>query len=387
MSKPRVLLVMHELTMAGASRLALSTFRELADDVDLRIVANRPGALRKDFAELGHLTVLRDGLAPRATRRLLGASEAQELIEGVHGRLRSRVLQPRWRGLRPDVVYLNSVAALPVYARMPWVRRIGCPTILHVHELEVMIGEFERIAPGMTASVPNKYVAVSQAVRQALESVVGVAREQIVVVPAHIDRHWTEDGVPVPRLGGRDETFVVGGSGIPSWMKGVELWLLTASELVRTQGRTRFRFRWFGLRDDAFASQFRAMVDKLDLGDVVELIGFMGDPKPAYRSIDLLLASSWEEPASLVTLEAMATGRPVACFRGSGGPAEEVGDTGIVIDEFSPAAMAAAIADLAGSPDRMRELGQAAYQRAAGQYTSDGRAERILSVIREVSET
>ena len=50
------------------------------------------------------------------------------------------------------MVYLNSVAALPIYARMPQVRRLECPVILHVHELDVMIEEFERLAPGLAST-------------------------------------------------------------------------------------------------------------------------------------------------------------------------------------------------------------------------------------------
>ncbi len=385
MANLSVLLVMHELTKAGASRLTLSAFRGLADDIDLRIVANRPGALRQDFAELGDLTVLRDGRIPRVTRRALANREAQPIIEGIHGQVRSRLVRPGGGGRRPDVLYLNSVAALPIYARMPRIRRMRIPTILHVHELEVMIEEFERLAPTLASTVPDRYVAVSQAVARALETQVGVPPERIEVIPAHIDRRWIEQGPPPPRASTPGDQFVVGGSGIPSWMKGVELWLLTAAELTRRHGPDRFRFKWFGLGDNITARQFKAMADKLDLNDVVELVPFMDDPAPAYRSIDLLLVPSWEESASLATLEAMATGRPVACFRGSGGPAEEVAETGIVIDNFSPSAMAEAIAELASSPERLSTLSAAAHQRVADHYTDTDRADRILSVIRQVA--
>ena len=123
MAPLNVFLLMHELTMAGGSRLAASVFSALGDSVRLRIVANRSGALRDDFAGLGDLTVLREGLVSQASRRLLGPSQAQWAIEGFAAQAKSRLLRPG----RPDVVYLNSVAALPIYARMPQVRRLECP--------------------------------------------------------------------------------------------------------------------------------------------------------------------------------------------------------------------------------------------------------------------
>ena len=87
----------------------------------------------------------------------------------------------------------------------------------------------------------------------------------------------------------------------------------------------------------------RSMIDKLHLEDVVEYVPHTPDVKALYRAMDIFLMSSWEEPAGLVVLEAMALGTPVVCFKGSGGPPEEVADTGVVVEDFSPTAMADAI--------------------------------------------
>jgi glycosyltransferase involved in cell wall biosynthesis len=371
---------MHELSQAGSSRLALSMFGEIADRISLRTIADTAGPLRGEFARLGPVKVLREGRLPRAASRLLGETEAQALVEWTHAQAMSRVLGPGRGSGRPDVVYLNSVAALRVHGHLRRIRRLQCPTILHVHELDVMVAEYERLSPGLFHTSPTHYVAVSEAVAEMLRNRMGIDPELISVIPPQIDQRWLEEPLGGTR-GRRAEATVVGGVGIPGWTKGGDLWLLTAAELARRYGRDRFHFRWFGL-DSGFASaQLRAMAQKLELEGLVELLPFTDDPASAYRSMDLLLMSSWEESASLVTLEAMAMRRPVACFAGSGGPPELVADTGIVVDGFSPSAMADAIAEAAESPDSLQLLGLAARRRVASQFSGEGRSELLLDLL------
>jgi glycosyltransferase involved in cell wall biosynthesis len=123
------------------------------------------------------------------------------------------------------------------------------------------------------------------------------------------------------------------------------------------------------------------MIHKLHLEDVVQLAPHTPDPKALYGAMDIFLMSSWEESASIVVLEAMALGKPVVCFKGSGGPPEEVADTGVVVEDFSPTAMADAIETLAAAPDRRASLGAAARERARTRFALDLIAEQLHGVI------
>jgi glycosyltransferase involved in cell wall biosynthesis len=97
--------------------------------------------------------------------------------------------------------------------------------------------------------------------------------------------------------------------------------------------------------------------------------------------MDIFLMSSWEDPSPVVVLEAMALGRPVVCFQGSGGPPEELADTGVVVEDFSPVAMADAIESLAGAPDRRASLGAAARERVRQHFALDLIADQLHGVI------
>jgi glycosyltransferase involved in cell wall biosynthesis len=64
----------------------------------------------------------------------------------------------------------------------------------------------------------------------------------------------------------------------------------------------------------------------------------------------------------------MAMSVPVICFAPTGGPAEEVGEAGVVIPEISPHLMADAIVDLAQSPQKRWAMGSACAERVHEQF-------------------
>jgi glycosyltransferase involved in cell wall biosynthesis len=166
-------------------------------------------------------------------------------------------------------------------------------------------------------------------------------------------------------------TLIVGGAGNPSWTKGIDLWLLAAREAVDRLGADRLRFVWVGYRDNEAGRQFRVMISKLELDGLVELVPETDRAHEHFARFDIFAMASWEESASLVVLEAMAMGVPVICFAPTGGPAEEVGEAGVVIPEMSPRRMADAIVDLAQSPQKRCAMGSACAKRAREQYGRD----------------
>jgi len=243
---------------------------------------------------------------------------------------------------------------------------------------------YESLSPGLVSSIPDRYIAVSEVVATALIGQFAVPPVQIAVVPPHVEDRWladeSPDRDPMPSALGRP--LVVGGAGMPSWTKGIELWLLTAAELVRRNGPDRYRFRWIGAREDRTDWQFRAMVTKLGLDELVELVPVVPEPLAEFQRMDILVVSSWEESASLVALEMMALGRPVACFEGSGGTAELVGDAGIVVQDFSPIAMADAVEGIGTSMSARADLGRAARVRVAERFSAGRLVPKLLDEIR-----
>jgi len=179
--------------------------------------------------------------------------------------------------------------------------------------------------------------------------------------------------------------FVVGGAGVINWFKGAQLWLLTAAETKKRLGAGRVRFVWVGVPDNEEGWQFREMARKLGLTGDLEAVPFTPDPWALYAGFDAFAATSWQDSFPLVVLENMLLETPVVCFAGSGGAREEVGETGIVIEDFSPPDMADALAGLAGDPARREALGRAARRRVLDCFTADRQVPKILEEIRRVA--
>jgi glycosyltransferase involved in cell wall biosynthesis len=101
----------------------------------------------------------------------------------------------------------------------------------------------------------------------------------------------------------------------------------------------------------------------------VSLVGFLNDSElvEAYAHAAAVLFVPYQEDYGYITLEAMLSGKPVVTSTDSGGPTElvEHGVTGLVA-EPTPAAVGAAIDELARHRLRARRMGHEGARRARG---------------------
>lgn len=86
----------------------------------------------------------------------------------------------------------------------------------------------------------------------------------------------------------------------------------------------------------------------------------------AYQQADAFVFASTCETISIIVLEAMAAGLPIACSARPPMP-EVLGDTGVYFDPEHPDDIARAIADLMDAPATRVQLAESAYARA-GEY-------------------
>ncbi len=95
------------------------------------------------------------------------------------------------------------------------------------------------------------------------------------------------------------------------------------------------------------------------------------DMPALYRSVDVMIVPSiWNEPFANVILEATASGLPIIAFAVGGNPEVIVdSQTGCLVDDKTPKALAAAIAGLLDQADQIRSMGNAARQRAVEHFS------------------
>jgi glycosyltransferase involved in cell wall biosynthesis len=368
----RVLLVVHEL-LPGAPSVPLNAFEWIKSEATLQTLALRGGSLADRYRRLGRVDIVPDWERP------------------LHRRLRRKWFLWRLRRtlakFRPDVLYLNSIASLHPAKEL---RLPNVPVLVHIHELESHVEPALAESGTLLREWPDRYVAVSDAVRTLLVKDLGIPPEKVACVYAFIrdDLVSISDTQNGPSPGKGRKAFVVGGAGHPSWRKGITLWLQMAVALKGLVPTMPVEFRWVGMVDNAAARAAKLEARKLGIEGIVKFIPHTERPLNHYREFDVFAMTSWEDPCPLVVLENMALGKPVVCFAGSGGAAEEVGNGGVIVPAFSPEMMAAAVAELAQDSARREALGREARRRVNGMFVASVQAPRLLKELqRAISQT
>jgi glycosyltransferase involved in cell wall biosynthesis len=91
---------------------------------------------------------------------------------------------------------------------------------------------------------------------------------------------------------------------------------------------------------------------------------------------------SWEEPFSLVALEAVATAKPVVATRAGGVPEFVLGgETGLLIPPRDPQALAEALIKLIDNPQLACAMGQKGRLRVEKLFTAQRYAKDVAQIL------
>jgi glycosyltransferase involved in cell wall biosynthesis len=100
-----------------------------------------------------------------------------------------------------------------------------------------------------------------------------------------------------------------------------------------------------------------------------------------YESSEIFAMPSEAENFPVAIMEAMSAGLAIVTTRGTGCE-EVVGETAVLVEPRNAGEVRAALQDLAGNPQRCRELGAAARARLEGEFGWPGVARRYVDVYR-----
>ena len=115
-----------------------------------------------------------------------------------------------------------------------------------------------------------------------------------------------------------------------------------------------------------------ALVHELKVAEYVLFVGYQADSQPFYELMDVFVLASAYEAFGLVLVEAMFCEVPVVATRVGGIPGIVIeGNTGYLVERFQPAALSAAVLNLAQNPSLRRSMGQAGRKRALEHFSSE----------------
>jgi glycosyltransferase involved in cell wall biosynthesis len=354
--------------------------------------------------------VLHVETADRRSLDNMGRLDVQNvLLALLHGYRLARTIVRH----RPRLVYVlisqNALAYLRDSLFIVIARLLRCRVATHLHGSE--FGDFHRRSgPVMRALIrwTSRRLAAVAVLSPSLRPIYAglVAEDRVHVVPNGIVDPFpralaTAAPAAAMRAGapvavGRDTGLVsvaADSEAVPGVVtvlylgtlyepKGILELLYAAARLRDSAPHIRFILAgpWFS---DSQRRTALALVEQERLDATVVFPGVVLDDEKwaLLQQADLLVFPGWQaEGLPLVILEAMAAGRAViATDTGAVADAVVDGETGVIVGKRSPAALAAAILELAGDPAARQRMGRAGRLRYEAAFTAD-RAEERLAV-------
>ena len=336
--KKKVLFVNHEESRTGAPKVVFDIAKEMKKYYDVVMVSLKKGSMHEDFKNEFKMVY------PKA-----GCSFLEKKIIAKKVFMREK----------PDLVYVNCVVSYPYAIEA---KKLGIPVVFHIHELEEGFRCSLQDVEGRNFSKwADIFIAVSDKVYNFLVDKKGCNSYQVKLINAFVSSKEVLEKSKVKsydfviqEIDKKEDEIVIISVGSVSKRKGADIFIKT-HKILKERGYENFKFVWiggFGLKDQILE----------DFNNKEEGCLFLGEKKnpfPYLNAADVFLLSSREDPFPLVCLEAMALGKPIVAFRGSGGMPNVIDDCcGLVIDNLNPEKFADAIIDLTENKKLMKEFSE-----------------------------
>lgn len=238
-----------------------------------------------------------------------------------------------------------------------------------------------------TASLPDRVICVSEAVRRTVLENEGLAEERTVVIRNGI-RPPTSEARPADvqvvreELGFSPEDRIVGMvSNLNRPIKGVRFFIEAMPAILRQEPAARFLI----LGSGHLEPELRRRADALRVSSKVVFAGFRTDLDRLYPAMEISVLTSLSEGLSMTVLESMAFGLPVVATEVGGNP--EIirhEETGLLVPPRDPAALSEAVVRLLRDREYARLLGGRGREVVREDFSMDVVASRYLSVYEEL---
>jgi glycosyltransferase involved in cell wall biosynthesis len=364
----RVMIVLDSYRVTGPAKIALEFCSALAGRIEPRVVIFQRGSQEPELREACE----RRGLRIHALRERC-RFDPTTLIEA--GRIA--------RSFRPDLVETNGYKADVIGLALQ--RRFGLPWIAVSHGV-TNEGPKMRLywfVDRLIIRYADRIVAVSGARRQILEAE-GCPPERLVTIQNAVELPVSEtvDVTGIRAELGLDVVRpVVAAVGRLSPEKGHSYFIEAMAEVAKAIPEVRGLIVGDGQEEQPLRSRAQA----LGLGETIRFAGYRRDMNRIYPAVDLVVLPSLSEGLPMVALEGMAHGLPVVGTRVGGIPEVlDDGVSGLLVPPADAGALAQAIVMLLRNPALRLTMGRAGRERVEFQFSLRTRAERMLSVYRDV---
>ena len=352
------------------------------EGVDVRVVAPA-SAGAADHETVDGIGVDRFHYAPRSQETLAyGGNMAAQVKESWGARVKMigflgaefRCAVKARRAFEPDIIHAHWW--FPNGLVGTWTARMGDkPLVTTLHGTDVRLARtvaFSR--PGFRHVLQHSaaVTAVSQFLADEAQKVVSTSAPTVAPMPVATDLFSPSGARQQGRL-----LFV----GRLNTQKGIEM-------LLRALAVTSSKPSLDVVGDGPDGERLKALAGELEIADRVRWVGALPQQQLTeyYRSATALVVPSVNEGLGLVAVEAQLCETPVIAFD-SGGLSDVVSHqrTGVLVEDISASALAAAIDALLASPDRGAALGAAGRLHALATFAPESVARRYATIYKSLS--
>jgi len=213
----------------------------------------------------------------------------------------------------------------------------------------------------------------------------GVPADKVALIPYGFDAAKYERVEPATVQGlratlGLDGRFTIATFGRLYEDKGHRFVLAALAEVLASVPNLRYCIVGEGAQRPSLERQVR----EFGLRDVVTFLGWRHDVPELMAAVDVVVQPSVQEAFSQSMAEALFMGRPLVIADVSGASELVPDDSiGVIVPCRDPAAIARALIELAGTPERRSALGGAARRHARGAFTIERAIPLYEAVYRE----
>lgn len=294
-----------------------------------------------------------------------------------------------FKSSRPDV-FLSNVTHLNIAAVLA--RRLSGTTcrlmLLEHNDLPQRLHHFfkpieRQIFPPLirlTYPQADQVLAVSRGVAEGVATIMKISPNAIDIFPNGIDiqhiREQAREDVDHPWLNG-DQIPVISAAGRLVSQKGY-VDLLHGFALLAE----RIPARLIILGEGPLRKELETLKEKLNIGNMVDLLGFQSNPFAFMSRADLFVLSSLYEGFGIVLLEAMACGTPVISTDCQSGPREVLagGEAGLLVSVGNPRELADSMLRVLTDSSLAKQLRRVGTKQAE-LYSIENITDRFLGLV------
>ena len=227
-----------------------------------------------------------------------------------------------------------------------------------------------RLAEKLTERYVKRFIVVSDALRKLLVEKRSIDERRVVRIyngveleryaPGH-SRFDTGQLLPVPA-----GEILIGCFGRLVWQKGIEYLIRSVPAVTSKFENTRFVI----VGDGPERSYLEKIASEINVSKRVVFTGFVDNLLPWLSRVDIVAIPSLQEGFPMITLEAMAMGKPIVATQ-IDGIAEQLQHrrTALLVPPRSPAALSEAMAALIQNKTLAGELGRKARRSAEEHFS------------------